>query len=163
MPLTPINQGDKVLSKPLQDNFTYLDGRITDSNTSINSTINSMQASMASTTANLNNRISAVNSKVSINYTQLSPSGTINLTTNSLNTITPTGAVTFVLPDVASSTELNQILVQVNLTTVYSINVGTTHYFNGKSPQMSSIGMYDLIYEYDEKNDYWVVGWMRKS
>lgn len=96
-------------------------------------------------------------------FNQLASSGTINLTTNSLNYIEPTGAVNFVLPDISTDTKLNQILVQVKLSTVYSINVGTTHYFNGKSPQMSSTGMYDLIFEYDEAQDVWVVGWMRKS
>ena len=98
-----------------------------------------------------------------IYFTQLSSSGTINLATNSLNAITPTDAVTFVLPNVASSTELNQILVQVNLTTVYSIDVGTTYYFNGVAPQMSSVGTYDLIYEYDETTNDWVCGMLRKS
>lgn len=96
-------------------------------------------------------------------FNQLESSGTIDLTTNSLNSITPTAAVTFVLPNVTSSTELNQILVQINLTTVYSIDVGTTYYFNSKAPDMSSVGMYDLIYEYDEDQNVWVCGWMRKS
>lgn len=101
--------------------------------------------------------------EVDPNFTQLASSGTINLTTNSVNYINPTDAVTFVLPNVSADTKLNQILVQVNLSTVYSINVGTTHYFNGKSPQMSSTGMYDLIFEYDEAQNIWVVGCMRKS
>lgn len=96
-------------------------------------------------------------------YIQLASSGTINLTTNSINYITPTAAVTFVLPDVSGSDKLNQMLVQVNLSTVYSIDVGTSYYFNGKSPEMSANGLYNLIYEYDKNANVWVVGWMRKS
>ena len=96
-------------------------------------------------------------------YIQLASSGTINLTTNSVNYIEPTNSVTFVLPDVSASAKLNQILVQVYLSTVYSIDVGTTHYFNDKTPNMSSTGMYNLIFEYDESRNYWICGWLRKS
>lgn len=94
---------------------------------------------------------------------QLASSGTINLITNTVNCITPTGAVTFVLPSVNASINFNQILVQVNLTTVKSINVGTTHFFNGKTPNLSTVGKYNLMFEYDKNNDFWVCGWMRKS
>ena len=97
------------------------------------------------------------------NYIQLASSGTINLTTNSINYIEPTDNINFVLPNVSTDTKLNQILVQVNFSTVYSIDVGTTHYFNGKTPNMSSTGMYNLIFEYDESQSVWVCGWMRKS
>lgn len=97
------------------------------------------------------------------NFILLPSSGTINLTTNSINYINPSGAITFVLPNVSPDTKLNQILIQVYLSTVYSINVGTTHYFNGKTPNMSTTGMYNLIFEYDESLNYWVCGWLRKS
>ena len=96
-------------------------------------------------------------------FTSLPSSGNINLVTNSLNYISPAGAVTFVLPDVSTSSILNQILVQIDLSTVYSINVGTIHFFNGKTPDLSTTGSYNLIYEYDEIKNVWVCGWMRKS
>lgn len=97
------------------------------------------------------------------NYYNVLPNvDTIELETNSLNTITPEGPVTFVLPDVSSDNELNQILVQVNLPVVYSLNVGTSHYFNNKQPNMSTPGYYDLIFEYDRLNSFWVCGCMRK-
>ena len=95
--------------------------------------------------------------------TSLASSGTINLTDNSINVITPSGTVTFSLPTITDNTVFHQILVQVNLSTSQTINVGTTHYFNGKAPDISSTGKYDIIYEYDKLGSYWVCGWMRKT
>ena len=96
-------------------------------------------------------------------FNTLPSSGTIALTNNSLNAITPTDAVIFTLPVVTDPTILNQILVQIDLSTLYSIDVGTTHFFNGKAPDLSTAGSYNLIYEYDEITGVWVCGWMRKS
>lgn len=88
--------------------------------------------------------------------------GNVNLTTNTINKITPTGAVNFILPDVSNSNTINQILVQVYMDNVYSIDVGTTSYFNNKSPNLSTVGSYNLIFEYDILTSTWVCGWMRK-
>lgn len=96
-------------------------------------------------------------------FNTLPSSGTVSLTNNSLNAVTPTGALTFILPVVSDADILNQILVQVDLSTLYSIDVGTTHFFNGKAPNLSTTGSYNLIYEYDEITGVWVCGWMRKS
>ena len=92
----------------------------------------------------------------------LATSGTIALVDNSVNKITPSAAVTFTLPSV-SSTELHQILVQVNLSTVYTITLGTTYYFNKTAPDLSAAGVYNLIFEYDAANSYWVVGCVSKG
>lgn len=96
----------------------------------------------------------------------LSTSGTIALTDNSVNTITPTGNVTFTLPTVTDNTVLHQIFVQVNLSTVYSFDLGlgaTPHYFNKTAPDMSNAGVYNLIFEYDKANQYWVGGCIAKG
>ena len=96
----------------------------------------------------------------------LSTSGTIALTDNSINTITPTGNVTFTLPTVTDNTVLHQIFVQVNLSTVYSFDLGlgvTPHYFNKKAPDLSSTGVYNLYFEYDKANQYWVGGDLPKG
>ena len=95
--------------------------------------------------------------------TVLNTSGTITLTDNSVNSITPTGSVTFTLPTVTDNTVFHQILVQVNLSTVVSISVGTTYYFNKIAPDMSEAGVYNLIYEYDKANQYWVCGVLSKG
>lgn len=93
----------------------------------------------------------------------LSSSGSITLVDGSINTITPTDLVTFTLPTVTDNTVFHQILVQVNLSTVVSIDVGTVYYFNSTAPDMSEIGVYNLIYEYDKANQYWVCGVLIKG
>lgn len=93
----------------------------------------------------------------------LATSGTITLTDNSVNSITPSDAVTFTLPTITDNTVFHQILVQVNLTTVYSLTLGTSYFFNSTAPNMSNVGVYNLIYEYDKANQYWVVGCVEKG
>lgn len=100
----------------------------------------------------------AVSNKADINYplNTLSTSGTINLSDNSVNRITPSGAVTFALPAVSDNSKFHQILVQIELNTVYSINVGTDFYFNKVAPDFTLTGTYNLIYEHNGTN--WVCG-----
>lgn len=93
----------------------------------------------------------------------LSTSGTVALSDNSINSITPTAAVTFTLPTVTDATTFHQILVQMNLSTLYSITLGTSYYFNNTAPDLSSTGVYNLIFEYDNANNYWVVGCVSKG
>lgn len=93
----------------------------------------------------------------------LSTSGTVTLTDNSVNQITPSAAVTFSLPTVTDATIFHQILVQVNMSTVKTITLGTAYYFNKTAPSMSTVGQYNLIYEYDNANSRWVVGCVAKG
>ena len=166
MALKNIPQGSEVISSDLNDNFEYLDGRIT----TVGSSVTTLQSNIASVNSTINSRIDGVDSDIdglanvtNPTITVLSSSGTINLADNSINRITPSDALTFVLPSVTDNSVFHQILVQVNLTTVKSINVGTTHFFNGKSPELSSVGKYNLMFEFDINNGFWVCGWMRKS
>ena len=92
----------------------------------------------------------------------LSTSGTITLSDNSINKITPSAAVTFSLPSGNTAT-FHQILVQINLSTVYTITLGTTYYFNKKAPDLSVVGKYNLLYEYDSALSAWVVGCVSKG
>ena len=92
----------------------------------------------------------------------LSTSGTITLSDNSINKITPSAAVTFSLPSGNTAT-FHQILVQVNLSTVYTITLGTNYYFNKKAPDLSAAGKYNLLYEYDSELSAWVVGCVSKG
>lgn len=100
---------------------------------------------------------------VPTNLTTLSTSGTISLVNNSVNKITPSGNVTFTLPSVSDNTKFHQILVQVNMSAVKSINVGTTYFFNKTAPDLSKTGVYDLYFEYDSSNSYWVCGLVSKG
>ena len=166
MALITIQQGSEVVSGTLNDNFTYLDNRIT----TVGSSISTVQSNLSSVNTTINNRIDGVDSTIddladitNPTITTLSSSGIVYLSDNSINTIVPTGAITFVLPAISETNLFHQILIQVTLTTVYSINVGTEHFFNGKSPDLSTTGKYNLVFEYDKNNSVWVCGWMRKS
>ena len=87
----------------------------------------------------------------------------ITLADNSINTLTPSGNTTFTLPNVTDTTIFHQILVQLDLSTVYTIDLGTTTYFGGTAPDLSTTGNYNLIYEYDNALSAWVVGAVSKS
>ena len=94
------------------------------------------------------------------NVTTLATSGTIALADNSVNRITPTDAVTFSLPTITDHTVFHQILVQMNLTAAYAINLGASTYFAEEAPAFE-IGYYDIIYEHNGSN--WVVGAIKKG
>lgn len=113
-----------------------------------------------------NNLVNAINENTAIikqPITTLQTSGTITLTDNSINKIQPTGNITFNLPSVSDLTVFHQILIQVNLTTVYSFNFGTSYYFNEDAPDLSTTGTYNIIYEYDAAASHWVVGAIKKG
>lgn len=95
----------------------------------------------------------------------LATSGTVSLTADTVNTITPQGAVTFSLPTITGDDagKYHQILVQVNMTTVYNIGLGTTYFFDLIEPSISAIGLYDVIYEYDNATNNWVCGAIYKG
>lgn len=93
----------------------------------------------------------------------LSTSGTIALTDNSVNAVSPSGNITFSLPTITDNSKFHQILVQIKLSTVYTIGVGTSYYFNKTAPNLSSTGVYNLYFEYDKTNQYWVCGLLPKG
>ena len=96
--------------------------------------------------------------------TTLATSGTINLVDNSANTLNnPTGTITFSLPSVTDTSKLHQILVQLNMPTVRTINLGTTYFFNKQKPDLKTAGSYTLVYEYDNLLNHWVCGGASKG
>ena len=105
------------------------------------------------TKTELNNKRETINN--------LASSGTISLSNNSVNRINITGNVTFNLPTNVDSSILNQIMIQITMNSVKTINVGTTQFFGGKSPDLSKAGKYNMIYEHDGTN--WVCGVMVKA
>ena len=89
-------------------------------------------------------------------------SGTsFTLTDNRIHQVTATGNCTFTLPTITDTNKFHQILVLFNMASVYTINLGTTHYFYNNTPSMNYAGNYTLIFEYDGTN--WVVGAMFKG
>ena len=105
---------------------------------------------------NISNLQTAVGNLQTTPVNVLSSSGTINLSDNSVNRITPSGTVTFSLPTVTDHTKFHQILIQINLNDTYTINLGTTYYFNKAVPDFTETGYYNLIYEHDGTR--WVCG-----
>ena len=93
----------------------------------------------------------------------LNTSGTITLTDNSMNKITPTGNVTFTLPVVNDNSTYHQILVQVYITGSYTIGLGTSNYFDLQEPILTANGLYNLYYEYDNIGGVWVCGYSYKG
>lgn len=88
----------------------------------------------------------------------LSTQGTIALTSNTINAITPDGDVTFTLPTITGEDtgKYHQILVQVYMPeTIYTIEEGTTFYFDGIKPAYYDTGSYDIIYVYDNIRALW--------
>ena len=85
----------------------------------------------------------------------LSASGTIGLTDNTVHRIKPTGTITFTLPAVSNHNVFHQMLVQANFASKIQVNLGTNAYFGGEAPQFD-VGNYDIIYEHNGTK--WMVG-----
>ena len=105
----------------------------------------------------INENVTRINQPVTV----LATSGTIALSDNSINSITPTASVTFTLPTVTDNTIFHQILVQLKLTDISYINgtqLGTTHYFDLSAPSFPQTGNYNIYFEYDATDGNWYVG-----
>lgn len=165
-----VSQTTTVNGHALNSNITISAGDITTGTftTSVFPTSGVVAGSytLANITVDTYGRITSItDGSVSTNVpiSTLAAAGTITLADNSINSITPTGNITFTLPTVTDNTIFHQILVQVNLTSVVSITLGTSYYFNKTAPDMSEAGVYNLIYEYDKANQYWVCGVISKG
>lgn len=93
----------------------------------------------------------------------LNYSSTISLETNTVNVLTLTNNVEFVLPTPSDLSITNQIAVHIYMANVYTITYGTSIYFTGDAPDISEPGYYDLLYEYDPISNLWVVGVLKKA
>lgn len=100
-----------------------------------------------------------INTEVS----ELGTSGTIALEDNKVYRITPSGSISLVLPSTLDPSKFHQMLVQVNMTTVQTIDVGTNMFFNHIQPDLSDVGVYNLLFEYDNNDNCWVCGLLSKS
>ena len=91
--------------------------------------------------------------------TTLNTSGNIILDDNTFYKITPTGDVSFTLPQIMDFTQTHKISVQVKLDSeIYEIDLGCTNYFDQVQPTFGRIGMYDIRYEFDTASEMWVCG-----
>jgi len=88
---------------------------------------------------------------------------TLSLSDNTIYKVTANGATTFSLPTITDLTKFHQIFIELNMSSVYTITLGTTYYFNKTAPDLSSAGTYNLYYEYDNTESHWVVGAIPKG
>lgn len=96
--------------------------------------------------------------KPTIPMSTMTTSGTITLEDNTGYAITATGNINFVLPTVTNLTIFHKIFIQLYMSTARTISLGTSNYFDKIAPDLSSAGMYDITYEYDNARGSWVVG-----
>ena len=71
------------------------------------------------------------------------------------------GDVSFILPSPSDMNRsiLNKIFVQLNLTAGgITVNLGTNYFFERLTPDLSTAGMYNIIYEFDNNAGVWVCG-----
>lgn len=139
---------------------TFSNDVVFSGNTTFNNPINGTVARAVADASG--NNIATTYSKINQPATVLTYSSTVSLLTNKIYTITISGNVTFSLPQ-ATSGVLNQIEVQLYMASVYTINLGTTTYFGGEAPDISEVGYYTIIYEYDNVHSVWVVGALKKA
>ncbi|MBR1625514.1 MAG: hypothetical protein IJ681_00050 [Bacteroidales bacterium] len=94
---------------------------------------------------------------------ELEYSSRIFLATNTINIITSQGSIRFYPPSIENYEDFNQILVQLYMPSVVTINLGVSIFFNGKTPDLSKAGNYDIIYEFDRSNWDWTCGVIYKG
>jgi len=85
----------------------------------------------------------------------------VTLSDNKAHVLNVTEDTEIKLPTIYNKSRFHQMVVLVKMPVAYSLDLGTTHYFNNSEPYMDSIGEYTLIYEYDGLN--WVVGSLYKG
>lgn len=85
---------------------------------------------------------------------------TVNLASGGIYSGAVNSDVTFILPAVTDKSLLNQILIQLDISGDPKINWGTTNYFSGEPS--TSAGNYNIIYEFDNLLNAWVVGQVEK-
>lgn len=150
------------------DNLVLADVQITSENVvtiEINSS-NTIQAETYTVMISAGGNVAGSGSQEDTSSTYIvlpNKSGSVNLDDNLIYGIEPTGTITFVLPTVTDATKFHQIMVQVKLASVQTINLGTTYYFNKVKPDLSSAGLYNIMYEYDNIDGRWVVGSVSKG
>lgn len=86
---------------------------------------------------------------------------TVTLDDNKINYLQVSGNTTFTLPTVSDNSKFHQMLLLLHMPTVYTLNLGTAHYFYNVAPNMSTSGVYTLIYEWH--GSYWYVGAIYKG
>lgn len=91
----------------------------------------------------------------------LTTSGTTVLQDNKVYHIIPSGNITFSLPTITDTTVLHRIELEIDMSTVYSIDLGlgaTPKYYNNTPPDLSTAGTYSILYQYSPTESAWYCG-----
>lgn len=99
----------------------------------------------------------------SMSVDELDGSGTLLLEDNSLYKLTSSGDIVFSLPTISDTSKFHQIMVQFKMSTVVTINAGTSYYFDSEAPDLSKAGNYNFVWEYDNIDSHWVFGAISKG
>lgn len=89
--------------------------------------------------------------------------GSLPVPDNRIFGIRVSGNITFTLPTVTDNSVFHQSLLLIDMPTVYTIDLGTSYFFNNIAPDLSQAGTYNLYYEYDNNAHHWVVGCISKG
>lgn len=154
------------LSESLDAKQNKLTQELTTVSKTIVGAINELDLNKVSKETKINNRalstdVTLTQSDIAQDITVLETEGAIILQDNSVSAVTPTGDITFVLPTVTDISKFHQILVQLSMETVITIDVGTSYFFDKSAIDLSIAGGYNIIYEYD--GSHWVCGVISKG
>lgn len=93
-------------------------------------------------------------------------SGTIQLIDNAVNRVVLTGSATLQSPAVSGEdvNKLHQLVVQLHKPDIaYTVTFADNKYFGSNAaPDISSVGFYNIYYEFDTTQNAWVLGAIRK-
>lgn len=89
--------------------------------------------------------------------------GSLSVPDNRIFGIRVSGNITFTLPTVTDNNVFHQSILLIDMPTVYTIDLGTSYFFNNTAPDLSQAGTYNLYYEYDNNALHWVVGCISKG
>lgn len=163
-----IGNGDEAKSKPLNDNFMYLNTKIGTAKDQMVAEVDEVVSNINTTIANQLATYPTVNIITSessnVTYDSTNSRYVITLTDNTINRVDSFGNTTFTLPTISSAAngQLHQILVQINKTNYsHAITTGVSNYFYKIIPDFTLTGKYDIVYEYD--GAAWVAGAMKKG
>lgn len=159
--LINISPGDTADADIVMGNFNYLDEKLGRTQTNMVVLENNVTNTITSTLSVYQDVVQPKNEQGVV-----ATSGDLYLTSNTVVAFTPTGNVTFHLPQISDQTKFNQILVQVKLTSSYisALNnrLGTSYYFNCIAPTITT-GNYDIIYVYDSIEGKWYCSAIKKG
>lgn len=98
-----------------------------------------------------------------LNLTELLTDDEITLQEDAIYRLELSQDITLNLPAPENTGIYHQILIQLTLSEVVTIDLGTTYFLTEETPDLSETGDYDLIYEFNPYYNEWFCGVLKKS